>query len=30
MLFGEVVDDEIWLSEFSEIVRDEWLISPDI
>jgi len=30
LLFGEVVDDEIRLSEFGEIARDEWLASPDI
>jgi len=29
-LFGQVVDGEICLSEFGEIVRDEWLASADI
>ena len=30
LLFGQVVGDEIRLSAFGEIVRDEWLASADI
>jgi REP element-mobilizing transposase RayT len=30
LLFGQVVGDEIQLSEFGEIARDEWLASADI
>jgi len=30
LLFGEMVGDEVRLSEFGEIARDEWLASPNI
>ena len=30
MLFGRVVDGEMQLNEFGEIVREEWFRSPDI
>ena len=30
LLFGQMVDGKICLSEFGEIVRDEWLASADI
>jgi len=30
LLFGQVIDGEIWLSKFGEIAHDEWLASADI